>query len=87
MNDTLIVTVSVVLDDRLRAMGHRTDCRAQTSDSPVLTVGVIAACQARCWLHSSPFSASTLTSNHGTPVDSSKGPFRIWMNSQPEEPE
>ncbi len=47
MNDTLIVTVSVVLDDRLRAMGHRTDCRAQTSDSVVLTVGVIAACQAR----------------------------------------
>jgi hypothetical protein len=26
-------------------MGHRTDCRAQTSDSEVLTVGVIAACQ------------------------------------------
>jgi hypothetical protein len=45
MNDTLIVTVYVVLDDLLRAMGHRTDCRAQTSDSEVLTVGVSAACQ------------------------------------------
>ncbi len=50
MNDTLIVTVYVVLDDLLRAMGHRTDCRARTSDrdtaqrAPV-TVGVIAACQ------------------------------------------
>ncbi len=45
MNDTLIVTVSVVLDDVLRVMGQRTDCRARTSDSEVLTVGVIAACQ------------------------------------------
>jgi hypothetical protein len=45
MNDTLIVTVYVILDDLLRAMEHRTDCRARTSDSEVLTVGVIAACQ------------------------------------------
>jgi hypothetical protein len=45
MNDTLIVTVYVVLDDLLRALGHRTDPRAHTSDSEVLTVGVIAACQ------------------------------------------
>ncbi len=45
MNDTLIVTVYVVLDDLLRAMQHRSDPRAQTSDSEVLTVGVIAACQ------------------------------------------
>lgn len=45
MNDTLIVTVYVVLDDLLRALGHRTDCRARTSDSEVLTIGVIAACQ------------------------------------------
>src|SRR4051812_30753100 len=43
--DHLIVAVYVVLDDILRALGHRTDCRAQTSDSEVLTVGVIAACQ------------------------------------------
>ncbi|MGI8858406.1 MAG: transposase, partial [Thermomicrobiales bacterium] len=50
MNDTLIVTVYVILDDLLRAMDHRTDCRAQTSDSDAaqrapVTVGVIAACQ------------------------------------------
>jgi hypothetical protein len=45
MNDTLIVTVYVVLDDLLRALDHRTDCRARTSDGEVLTVGVIAACQ------------------------------------------
>lgn len=45
MNDTLIVTVYVILDDLLRAMGHRADRRARTSDSEVLTVGVIAACQ------------------------------------------
>jgi hypothetical protein len=45
MNDALIVTVYVVLDDLLRAMGHRTDPRARTSDAEVLTVGVIAACQ------------------------------------------
>jgi hypothetical protein len=58
MNDTLIVTVYVVLDDLLRAMGHRSDPRARTSDSEVLTVGVIAACQfanhherALCILH------------------------------------
>src|SRR4051794_15190441 len=58
MNDTLIVTVYVVLDDLLRAMRHRTDCRARTTDSEVLTVGVIAACQfqnhherALCILH------------------------------------
>jgi len=45
MNDTLIVTVYAVLDDLLRAMRHRTDPRARTSDAEVLTVGVIAACQ------------------------------------------
>src|SRR4030088_814618 len=45
MNDTLIVTVYVILDDLLCVMGHRTDPRARTSDSEVLTVGVIAACQ------------------------------------------
>ncbi len=45
MNDTLSVTVYVILDDLLRAMEHRTDPCARTSDSEVLTVGVIAACQ------------------------------------------
>jgi hypothetical protein len=45
MNDHLIVAVYVVLDDILRLLGHRTHPQAQTSDSEVLTVGVIAACQ------------------------------------------
>lgn len=45
MNDLLIVTVFVTLDDLLRTLGQRTDCRARTSDSEVLTVAVIAACQ------------------------------------------
>jgi IS5 family transposase len=45
MNDTLIVTIYVILDDVLRALGHRTDPRAHTSDSEVLTIGVVAACQ------------------------------------------
>lgn len=45
MNNTVIVTVSVILADVLRALGDRTDCRARTRDSEVLTVGVIAACQ------------------------------------------
>ncbi len=63
MNDTLIVTVYVILDDLLRAMEHRTDSRARTSDSDTaqrapVTIGVIAACQfqnhherALCILH------------------------------------
>ncbi len=45
MNDTLIVTVFVTLDDLLRACGHRSHPLAKASDSEVLTVGVIAACQ------------------------------------------
>jgi Transposase DDE domain len=45
MNDTLIVTVFVTLDDLLCVLGHQTDCRARTSDSEVLTVAVIAACK------------------------------------------
>lgn len=45
MNDTLIVTVFVVIDDLMRALDHRTHCLAGASDSEVLTVAVIAACQ------------------------------------------
>ncbi len=46
----VIVAVYVILDDLLRAMEHRTDPRARTSDSDTaqrttVTVGVIAACQ------------------------------------------
>jgi len=45
MNDTLIVTTFVLLDDLMQGHGHRTDVRAVTSDSEVLTVAVIAAAQ------------------------------------------
>ncbi|MDQ2785605.1 MAG: hypothetical protein M3Y58_11465 [Chloroflexota bacterium] len=50
MNDTLIVTVSVVLDDVLRAFDHQTHPQAGASDSDAaqrapVTVAVVAACQ------------------------------------------
>src|ERR1700738_2681151 len=45
MNDAVIVPIFVVIDDLMRALGHRTDPRAQTSDSEVLTVATVAACQ------------------------------------------
>lgn len=45
MNDTQIVAIYVILGDVFRALGHRTDCRARISNSEVLTVGAIAACQ------------------------------------------
>jgi len=45
MNDTLIVATFVLLDDLMQGHGHRTDVRAAASDSEVLTVAVIAACQ------------------------------------------
>jgi hypothetical protein len=44
MNDAVIVPIFVVIDDVLRALGHRTDPRARTSDSEVLTVATVAAC-------------------------------------------
>jgi hypothetical protein len=43
MDALYIVTVYVVLDDSLKAMGHRDDCRAQISSAEVLTVAVLAA--------------------------------------------
>ena len=45
MNDTLIVPIFTVIDDVMRTLGHRTHVLAQTSDSEVLTVAVVAACQ------------------------------------------
>lgn len=45
MNDTLIVTTFVLIDDLLRLAGHRAHPLAQASDSEVLTVAVIAASQ------------------------------------------
>lgn len=44
MNDTLIVTTFVIIDDLLACAGHRSHPLAQASDSEVLTVAVIAAC-------------------------------------------
>ncbi len=47
MNDTLIVTVFVVIDDVMRACGHRSHPQARTSDAEVLTVAVMAAWRRR----------------------------------------
>lgn len=33
MNDSMIVPIFVVIDDALRAFGHRTDPRARTRDA------------------------------------------------------
>lgn len=43
MNESVIVTVYVTIDDTLKALGHQTDQRAQVSDAEVLTVAVVAA--------------------------------------------
>jgi hypothetical protein len=45
MDDALIVAIFTVIDDVMASVGHRTHALAQTSDSEVLTVAVIAACQ------------------------------------------
>jgi len=45
MNDTVMVTTFVLLDDLMQGHGHRTDVRAAASDSEVLTVAVFSACQ------------------------------------------
>ena len=43
MNALYIVTVYVVIDDSLKALGHRDDCRAQVTTAEILTVAVVAA--------------------------------------------
>jgi len=43
MSDDLIVTVYVVLDEIMQALGHRSHRLAQISDAEVLTVAVVAA--------------------------------------------
>ena len=43
MNDDLIVTVYVVIDEMMRALGHRSHGLARVSDAEVLTVAVVAA--------------------------------------------
>jgi len=45
MNDTLIVTIVTVIDDVMTTLGHRTHVLSHTSDSEVLTVATVAACQ------------------------------------------
>jgi hypothetical protein len=43
MNDDLIVTAYVVIDETMAALGHRSHRLAQVSDAEVLTVAVVAA--------------------------------------------
>ncbi len=43
MSDDLIVTAYVVIDETMRALGHRSHGLAQVSDAAVLTVAVVAA--------------------------------------------
>jgi len=43
MDDDFIVTAYVVLDETMRALGHRDDGRAEAGDAEVLTVAVVAA--------------------------------------------
>ncbi len=43
MSDDLIVTVYVVLDEMMQALGHRSHRLAQIDDAEVLTVAVVAA--------------------------------------------
>jgi hypothetical protein len=45
MNDDMIVPIFVVIDDVMCALGHRTHAQAGASDSEVLTVATVAACQ------------------------------------------
>src|SRR5690242_15137417 len=43
MNDTLIVTVYVLIDDGMKALGHRSHRLAGVSDAEVLMLAVVAA--------------------------------------------
>jgi hypothetical protein len=43
MNDTLIVTVYVLIDDAMKALGHRSHRLAGVSDAEVLMLAVVAA--------------------------------------------
>jgi hypothetical protein len=45
MNDTLIVTIFYTIDEVMTLLGHRSHPQAGASDSEVLTVAVVAACQ------------------------------------------
>ena len=43
MNDALIVTIYVVIDETMKTLGHRSHSLAALSDAEVLTVAVVAA--------------------------------------------
>jgi hypothetical protein len=43
MDDALIVTIYVMIDDTMKALGHRSHCLAGLSDAEILTVAVLAA--------------------------------------------
>ena len=40
---TEIITIYVIIDDLLKATGHREDRRVQMSDAEVITAGLVAA--------------------------------------------
>ncbi len=42
MNDEFIVTAYVIIDETMRALGHRDHVLAQVGDAEVLTVAVVA---------------------------------------------
>ena len=43
MDELLIVTIYVIIDETLAEMGHDNDFRAQMSDAEVITVAILAA--------------------------------------------
>jgi hypothetical protein len=43
MNDTMIITSYVVIDDMMRSLNHRSHILAKVTDAEVLTVAVVAA--------------------------------------------
>lgn len=43
MNDHLIITGYVIIDDLMRSLNHRSHCLAKVTDAEVLTVAVVAA--------------------------------------------
>ncbi len=43
MNDTVIITSYVIIDDRMCSLNHRSHCLAHVTDAEVLTVAVVAA--------------------------------------------
>ena len=43
MNDVVIITGYVIIDDVFKQTGHRSHCLAQMTDAQVLTIAVVAA--------------------------------------------